>query len=164
VAKPRDNVRALVANEAHPLQRALFESNFALPKAFVQHLGDFARKLTPDGVAASVPLDQLNIATLVGMKSKDAIDALGMHKVSYEERPINSRAEIPLSARAFQPFAAAGEHVVLFETDGAVVDAQSMPAPSSPAAVAELRTQLQSLRAEVESLKSNAQRRAAKKR
>jgi hypothetical protein len=147
----------MAANPLNPAQQSLMESNFALPKAFVQHLGDFAQKFTASGVAASVPVGQLNIATLVGMNSKDAIQALGQHNVSYEERAVNSRTEIPLSTRAFfVPFATQGDHVVLFETNGSVIDAQSAPSPSSSQALAELRTQVESLRSEIEALKSNA--------
>jgi len=146
----------VAVNPLNPVQQALMESNFALPKAFVQHLGDFAQKFTAAGVAASVPVGQLNISTLVGMNSKDAIQALGMHNVSYEERAVNSRTEIPLSTRAFIPFATQGDHVVLFETNGSVIDAQSAPPPSSSQAMADLRTQVESLRAEIETLKSNA--------
>jgi hypothetical protein len=146
----------VAVNQLHPLAQTLMDSNFALPKMFVQHLGDFAQKFTASNIAASAPLGQLSVATLVGMNSKDAVQALGMHNVSYEERAVNSRADIPLSARAFVPFATQGDHVVLFESNGSVIDAQSAPPVTSPQAMAELRSQIESLRSEVETLKSNA--------
>lgn len=146
---------ASVARPLHPLQQTLMEGNFALPKSLLQHFSDFAQKVTADSLASSVPAGQLNIATLIGMGSKDAVQALGMYNVSYEERTVNSRADIPLSLQSFIPFAKAGDHVVLFETNGSVVDAQSLPPTASSPGLADLRNQIETLRAEVATLKSN---------
>jgi hypothetical protein len=161
----RGDQRAVVAKVAvNPVQQAFMDSNFALPRSFVQHLGDVAQKMTLSSITASVPVGQLNIATLNGMSVKNATAALAAHNVTFEQRQVNSRADIPLSARAFIPFATAGDHVALFVSDGNVVDAQSLPPVAAPVAaqpqvdpqeLVDLRNQVQSLRADLETLRAS---------
>jgi hypothetical protein len=138
------------------VQQTFMEGNFALPKQMLQHLGDFAQRFSFQHLEDSVPTNQVNVATLVGMKTQDAARALQSHKVSFEQRSINTRSEIPLSVSAFIPFAASGDHVVLYETDGSVVDAQAAPQIGSAADVADLRTQMAAMRSELDEMKRTA--------
>jgi hypothetical protein len=144
----------VAANQPTPFQHVFMEGNFALPKQMLQHFGDFVQKFSLQGIVDKVPSGQVNLATLIGMKSQDAAGALEQHQVTFEHRSINTRSEIPLSTSAFVPFATQGDHVVLFETGGSVVDAQSARAGTQD--VADLRTQVASMRSEIDALKRKA--------
>jgi len=160
--------RAVLVKQAAvtPFQQAFMDSNFAMPRSFVQHLGDVAQKMTLSNLVSSVTPGQLNIATLNGMSAKDATAALGAHNVTFEQVQVSSRSDIPLSAKAFVPLATAGDHVVLYVSGGNVIDAQSSPAAQAaaqpgaaaaqvdPREVADLRDQVKSLRADLEKLRA----------
>jgi len=143
------------ANRVSPVQSALVESNFALPKMFIQRMGDIAQKFSLDSLASSFPVGELNLATLNGMSPQKAEEALKGHGVSFETKPVNSRAEIPVSLRSFKPFAKEGDYVVLYQSGDRILAAEPAPPSASPQAVAELRTQVESIRAELDALKKS---------
>jgi len=149
---------AALVNRGSTLQSAIMESNFALPKMFVQRLGDFAQKFSAEGLASSISANQLNLATLNAMPTQNAAQALKAYGVSFETKTVNSRAEIPLSLRSFTLFANRGDHVVLYQSGDKVVGAESAPPSASPEAVADLRSQVESLRSEIETLKRTRHR------
>jgi hypothetical protein len=154
--RPRILAHDTTASSPSALQKTFMEGNFALPKQMLQHLGDLAQKFSFQHLEQSVPGDQVNVATLVGMKTQDAARALESQKVTFELRSIVTRSEIPFSTTTFTPFAAGGDHVVLYETDGSVVDAQPGWQNGSAKDVAELRTQMASMRSELDELKRTA--------
>lgn len=139
-----------------PVQRTMMESNFALPKMFLDQIGDFAQKFSVAGLTASIPTGQLNLATLRGMSLNDAEKALKTHGVSSETRAVNTRAEIPLSLRAFFPFAKQGDHVVLYQSGNTVLEVHptaALAVHAEPQAAADVRSEMESLRSEIEKLK-----------
>jgi hypothetical protein len=147
-------------------QRAITDSNFALPKMLFDRLGDVLQKSSLQGIMGSIPADGLNLATLRGMKSESALETLKRYNVSFEEKQVNSRSEIPLLPQTptalgdlVMPFAQSGDHVVLFETAGTVVEVQRAGTTQSNTSsdLADLRKQVASLQADLADLKSATQ-------
>jgi hypothetical protein len=151
------------------LQRALAEGNFALPRMLLERFGDFMQKFSLDGIINSIPAGGLNLATLRGMSVSNAHESLKTFGVSYDERKVNSRAEIPVFPRVMGspmsyllPFAQQGDNIILYH-DGTTVlevqpsvqlqNVQSADVQSNAQDVSALRKQVESLQAEVDKLK-----------
>jgi hypothetical protein len=151
------------------LQRALAEGNFALPRMLLERFGDFMQKFSLDGIINSIPAGGLNLATLRGMSVGNAQESLKSFGVSYDERKVNSRAEIPVFPRVMGspmsyllPFAQRGDNIILYH-DGTTVlevqpsvqlqNVQSADVQSNAQDVSALRKQVESLQAEVDKLK-----------
>jgi len=155
------------------LQRALAEGNFALPRMFLERFGDFMQKFSIDGIVSSIPSGGLNLATLRGMSLSNAQESLKAFGVSFDERKVNSRAEIPIFPQVMGspmsyllPFAQQGDNIMLYH-DGTTVlevqpsvpimsnmrNVQSADVQSNAQDVADLRKQVESLQAEVTKLK-----------
>jgi hypothetical protein len=147
------------------LQKAVTDGNFALPRMLADRLGDVVQKFSLQGLMGSIPANGLNLATLRGMSSENALAALKQYGISFEEQPVNSRADIPLLPQTpialgdlVMPFAQRGDHVVLFERAGSVVEVQRAGSTQSNAAdVADLRKQVASLQADLADLKNAMQ-------
>jgi hypothetical protein len=146
------------------LQKAITEGNFALPRMVMERLGDVFQKFSLQGLISTIPAGGLNLATLRGMSAENAQTSLKRSNVSYEERQVNSRAEIPIVPErpvalggSFLPFAKSGDHVVLYETAGTVVEVQRAGTTQS-AEVANLRQQIASLQADLAELKKSAEK------
>lgn len=143
------------------LQKAITDGNFALPKMLLDRMGDVVQKFSLQGLVNSIPAKGLNLATLRGMSAENAQGSLKAFNVSYQEKQVNSRAEIPLVPQTptalgdlVMPFAQSGDHVVLYETAGTVVEVQRAGATQASAAdVADLRKQVTALQAEVAKLR-----------
>jgi hypothetical protein len=144
---------AMVAKGVSPVESVFMESNFALPKTWLQTMGDFAQKFSWDGLTSSVPVGQLNLATLGGMSTQNAAQTLKTFGVTSETVMVNSRAEIPLSRASFKSFAKQGDHVVIYQSGDTILAVQPAAPAASAQAVADLRSQLESLRSDVATLK-----------
>jgi hypothetical protein len=145
------------------LQKAITDGNFALPRMAMDRLGDIVQKFSLQGLIRRIPAGGLNLATLRGMSVQSAQASLRQFNVSYEERQVNSRADIPIvpetpmaSGGLFLPFAESGHHVVLYETAGTVLEVRRAGTTQS-AEVASLREQIASLQADVAELKKSAE-------
>jgi hypothetical protein len=158
---PRDddqqNEPAVMKRQAS-LQSVIMDSNFALPKMFAQRFGDLAQKFSPETLVSSIPAGGVNLATLNGMSASNASAALKANKVSFETKMVNSRGDIPFSTRIFTLFANPGDHVVLYQSNDKIVGAEAAPASASvsPDAIANLQSEVESLRAEINAMKKNA--------
>jgi hypothetical protein len=153
------------------LQKAIMDGNFALPKMLMDRMGDVVQRFSLQGLIGSIPANGLNLATLRGMSAENAQSSLKSFGVSYEQQQVNSRADIPLLPQTptalgdlVMPFAQSGDHVVLYETAGTVVEVQRAGrtqaggfAQAVPADVSDLRKQVESLKADIADLKKAAQ-------
>jgi hypothetical protein len=144
------------------LLKTFTEGNFALPQMVMDRSIDVLNKFSLSGILSSVPSNQLNLAVLRGMPVKDALSSLSQFNVSFEERQVGSRSEIPLLPDTptalgdiANPFAKAGDHVVLFETAGNVVEVQHASV-ANYTAMTEMSRQIAALQADIADLK-NAQ-------
>lgn len=158
------------------LQRALAEGNFALPRMLLERFGDFMQKFSLDGIIGSIPSGGLNLATLRGMSVGNAQGSLKAFGVSFDERKVNSRAEIPIFPQVMGspmsyllPFAQRGDNITLFHDGTTVLEVQpsvpimsnlrnvqsvdAQPAKSNAQDISALRKQVESLQAEVDKLK-----------
>jgi hypothetical protein len=143
-------------------QKTLMDGNFALLKMLVDRMGDVAQKFSLQGLMGSIPANALNLATLRGMSAQNAQEFLKAFDISYEERQVNSRTEIPLLPQTptalgdlVMPFGKSGDHVVLFETAGNVVEVQRTGSTQANLSdVADLRKQVASLQADIAELKA----------
>ena len=155
------------------LQRALAEGNFALPRMLLERFGDFMQKFSLDGIIGSIPSGGLNLATLRGMSVGNAQESLNKFEVSYDERKVNSRAEIPVFPQVMGspmsyllPFAQQGDNITLYHDGNTVLEVQpsvpmqsnfrnvqSADVQSNAQDVSALRKQVESLQAEVDKLK-----------
>jgi hypothetical protein len=146
---------------AGALKNAVVDGNFALPRMVLQRIGDLAQKFSLKGIVASIPADGLNLATLRGMSVQNAQASLKEFGVSFEERPIGARTDIPLApagAKSFAaPFARSGDHVILYESGGQVQEVlRAGTAQASAEDVSALRRQVESLQADIADLKKKA--------
>jgi hypothetical protein len=149
------------------LLKAVTEGNFALPRMVMDRAMDIFQKFSLPGITNSIPANGLNLATLRGMSVENAAASLKQFQISFEDRQVSSRTEIPILpdtptalGDVVNPFAKAGDHVVLFETAGQVVEVQHAGTVSY-AAVADMSRQIASLQADIADLK-NAQARKKK--
>lgn len=145
--------------------KAISDGNFALPRMVMDRLGDVVQKASLQGIISSIPASGLNLATLRGMSVQNAQEALKRSGVTFEEQQVNSRADIPLFPQAptafgalLMPFAQRGDHVVLFESAGAVLEVQRSGATSSPGTsdITNLQTQVAQMQADIAALKAAA--------
>jgi len=144
------------------LLKAVTEGNFALPHMVMDRAMDLFQKFSLQGITNSVPSNGLNLARLRGMSVENAAASLKQFQISFEDRQVNSRTEVPILpdtptslGDVVNPFAKAGDHVVLFETAGQVVEVQHAGTVSY-AAVADMSRQIAALQADIADLK-NAQ-------
>jgi hypothetical protein len=142
------------------LFNAITAGNFALPQMVMDRAMDVVQKFSLQGIINSIPAGGLNLATLRGMSVENAQASLKQFNVSFEEKQVNSRAEIPIVPERptaltdlVNPFAQSGDHVVLFETAGNVVEVQKAGTTQSTD-MANLRRQVASLQADLADLKA----------
>jgi hypothetical protein len=143
--------------------KLLVESNFALPKMYLNQSSDLIQKFSMSNLVASFPASSLNLAILNGMSTAEAKKTLDAMKISSEDRTIASRADLPVGFGS--ALAGAGSHVVLYQTGGLVVEARLVPATATQpdAELKALRLELEALRGEVGQLKTSTHQPPAKK-
>jgi hypothetical protein len=143
------------------VQRAFTEGNFALPRAFFARVGDLSQKLSLQGLASSIPVGGLNLATVQGMSLQNAQNSLNSFGVTYEVRQVNSSANVPLSPGGLSspldlvaPFAQSGDHVVIYQiqSTGAVAAVQRANVAQTQS-VLDLQKQVATMKADIEVLK-----------
>jgi hypothetical protein len=144
------------------LLKAITDGNFALPQMVMDRAMDVIQKFSLQGIISSIPANGLNLATLRGMSAENAQASLKSFNVSYEEKQVNSRADVPIVPETptalgdlVLPFAQSGDHVVLYETGGNVVEVQRAgKTQASMSDVADLRKQVASLQSDIADLKA----------
>jgi uncharacterized small protein (DUF1192 family) len=139
------------------LLKAITAGNFALPRMVMDRAMDVVQKFSLQGIINSIPASGLNLATLRGMSAQNAQASLKQFNVSFEEKQVNSRADIPIVPQTpvalgdlMMPFAQSGDHVILYETAGTVLEVQR----ASTTSVANLSQQVASLQADIADLKA----------
>jgi hypothetical protein len=152
--------RAATIDPTGSLFNAITAGNFALPQMVMDRAMDAVQKFSLQGIISGIPANALNLATLRGMSAQNAQASLKQFNVSFEEKQVNSRADIPLFSETptavgdlVNPFAQSGDHVILYETGGNVVEVQNAGTTSANE-VADLRRQVTSLQADIANLKA----------
>jgi hypothetical protein len=159
-AKPQLANNMAKIDPSGALLKAFSAGGGALPRMVMDRTMDVIQKFSLQGIINSIPANALNVATLRGMSVENAKASLTQLQVSFEEKPVNSRADIPIVPQTptslgdvVNPFAQSGDHVLLYEIGDKVVEVQKAGTTSS-AQVADLQKQLASLQADIAKLKA----------
>jgi hypothetical protein len=150
------------ADPTQVLKRAVTEGNFALPRMLFERFGDLAQNFSLEGMVSKIPANNLNLATLRGMKVESAKNTLASFNIASHVQQVKSRAEIPLlpdglmsPIKSLLPFAAHGDRVVLYNLEGTSTVAEvRQSAFAAPQDMTELSNQVAAMKADIARLKA----------